>query len=109
METNTVVLSLDVYNELREFKEKMESSGNVYRLAQPYQSYWGNYAAPPPLTYITVDEALIEVLERNKTIAEINNKLANENIQLKSRHNDNSDAKNMSIWEFIKWRKTKQK
>ena len=107
METNTVVLSLADYNELREFKEKMESSGNVYRLAQPYQSYWGNYSAPPPLTYITVDEALIEVLERNKTIAEINDKLANENVQLKSRRNDNSDAKKMSIWEFIKWRKNK--
>lgn len=109
METNTVVLSLDVYNELREFKEKMESSGNVYRLVQPYQSYWGNHAAPPPLTYITVDEALIEVLERNKAIAKINDALANENIELKSRRTDNLDAKNMSIWEFIKWRKTKQK
>lgn len=99
METNTVVLSLAAYNELREFKEKMESSGNVYRLAQPRHRYYScNHQVYSPVTYITTDEALIEILEQNKAIADENN-------QLKYHRTDNSDFKKMSIWEFIKWRK----
>ena len=111
METNTVVLSLSDYNELREFKEKMEE-GNTYMLLQPYtySSGWmNNYGLMPPAKYITTDMAVRELLDRNDKLSAFNEELANECTRLKSSHpNINiGRLKSMSIWEFIRWRKTK--
>ena len=109
METNTVVLSLSDYNELREFKEKMEE-GYTYKLNQPYTQspMWANnYGLFQPAKYITTDLALKELLERTDKITAINNELYFECQDLKYNRPNISKLKRMSIWEFIKWRKTK--
>jgi hypothetical protein len=112
METNTVVLNLWDYNELREFKEKMKE-GYTYKLNQPYSTqsavWTANHGIFQPAMYITTDLALKELLERNDKITAINSELYKECIDLKNNHpNINiGELKKMSIWEFIKWRKTK--
>ena len=107
METNTVVLSLNDYNQLREFKEKMEE-GNTYKLLQPYVSrsvYWGS-EYHSPVNYITTDEAVIELLERNKELLKINTELKEEMVEMNRNSIETiNKVKKMSIWEFIRWRK----
>ena len=109
METNTVVLSLSDYNELREFKEKMEE-GNTYMSPQPHthSSVWINhYGLIPSAKYITTDMAVRELLDRNDKLSAINEELANKyHLSNNSRPNI-GELKRMSIWEFIRWRKTK--
>lgn len=106
METNTVLLSLSDYNELREFKENMEKY-NVYKLSQPYSNPFSclNYQLHIPLKYITTDEAIIELLERNNQLSEMHDKLAIECDKLKRETISKEKISKMSIWEFIKWRK----
>ncbi len=76
MEKNTVLLSLRDYNGLREFREEIEK-GNTF-------CDWG-------FRYISTDEAVKEITECNQALKK----------QL-----DESLIKKMSIWQFIKWRKT---
>ena len=109
METNTVVLTLSDYNELREFKEKMEE-GYTYQLSQPYvqSSVWlTHYTAPPPVKYITTDLAVKKLLDRNDKLSAINDELNNEVNRLMNSRPNIGELKRMSIWEFIRWRKTK--
>jgi len=109
MEPNAVVLTLSDYNELREFKEKMEE-GHTYKLTQPYiqSSIWlSYYTIPAPVKYITTDMAVRELLDRNDKLSFINDELNNEINRLNNIRFDIRELKRMSIWEFIKWRKTK--
>jgi len=93
MKNNQVILSLEDYNGLRDFEREIEK-GNTFRL----WTGWGE-----ELKYISTDETV-------KEISEINKKLSAEIIELK--HKDKSklktfnDIKKMSIWQFIKWRKS---
>lgn len=108
METNTVVLNLNDYNQLREFKEKMEE-GNTYKLPQPYVYGNGQYfmgQSYPSTTYITTDEVVTELLEKNKQLSAINDGLANDRNRLKFENDSiNSKFAKMSIWEFMRWKK----
>lgn len=108
METNTVVLTLSDYNELREFKEKMEK-GNTYVVPQPhtYNSWLNNYSPLPSVKYITTDMAVKELLGRNDKLSAINEELNIECNHLRNSRPNIRELKRMSIWEFIKWRKTK--
>jgi hypothetical protein len=109
METNTVVLSLQDYNQLREFKEKMEK-GNTYKLPQPYtygNGQWFLGQTYPATTYITTDEAVTDLLEKNKQLSEINEELTKENRELYNNKVDIKALKTMTIREFLRWRKTK--
>ena len=109
METNTVVLTLSDYNELREFKEKMEE-GNTYMLPQPHthSSVWTNhYGLIPSAKYITTDMAVRELLDRNDKLSALNEELANECYRSNHSRPNIGELKRMSIWEFIRWRKTK--
>jgi hypothetical protein len=85
--------------------------GNTYMLPQPYTySSWAtNYGLIPSAKYITTDMTVKELLDRNDKLSAINEELNNECNRLKnSRPNINiGELKRMSIWEFIKWRKTK--
>ena len=111
METNTVLLSLSDYNQLREFKEKMEE-GNTYKLPQPYTYGNGQYymsQSYPATTYITTDSAVAELLERNIHLSAINEKLTEECNKLRQSRPNINELKRMSIWEFIRWRKVKIK
>ena len=108
METNTVVLTLSDYNELREFKEKMEK-GNTYMVPQPHtnSSWLTNYSPLPSVKYITTDMAVRELLDRNDKLSFINDELNNEVNRLLNSRPNIGRLKSMSIWEFIKWRKKK--
>ena len=109
METNTVVLSLQDYNQLREFKEKMEE-GNTYKLPQPYVYGGGHYyigQTYPATTYITTDEAVTDLLVKNKQLSEINEGLERENRELYNNKVDVKALKTMTIREFLRWRKSK--
>ena len=109
METNTVVLSLSDYNELREFKEKMEE-GYTYNLSKPYvqSSIWSiNSSVFEPVKYITTDMAVKKLLDRNDKLSAINDELNNEVNRLMNSRPNIDELKRMSIWEFIRWRKTK--
>lgn len=109
MEKNTVVLSLQDYNQLREFKEEMEK-GNTYKLPQPYVYGGGNYymgQTYPATTYITTDDAVTDLLVKNKQLSEINEELAIKNRELYNNKIDVKALKTMTIREFLRWRKTK--
>jgi len=102
MKTNTVVLSLKDYNDLKEFKKKMEE-GYTYKIPQPH--VFRNVLRIPeiclPINYITTDETVIELLEKNKELLKI--------IEMNDKcFNTLNKVKKMSIWEFIKWRKNYQ-
>ena len=86
METNTVILSVEEYNKLRDFKINIEK-GNTYSVLRNMYSVYDNF--------ITTDEAVKEVLKINKELAENVDTINGKNIL---------DVSKMSIWEFIKWK-----
>jgi len=90
METNTVILSVEEYNKLRDFKINIEK-GNTYSILRNMYSVYDNF--------ITTDEAVKEVLKINKELAE--NQI--QNVDTINGKNI-LDVSKMSIWEFIKWK-----
>jgi len=63
MEKNTVLLDVNIYNELRDFKQKIEEGKTISIVT----SNWA-YSK----TFITTDEAIISIAETNK---ELGNKI----------------------------------
>lgn len=92
MEKGTVTLSLEKYNELRDFKQKIEE-GKTYVKGKTYVIQTGMWNTK---TFITTDEAI-------KSIAETNKELGEEIVRLK---NISHELRKMSYWEFRKWRKS---
>lgn len=106
MENNKVILDLKEYLDLKEFKNKVLQS-NVVKIKT---SYFNEYCE-----YITTDNAMLE-------LAEINNKLKNDNDALKIDIRELSTKNielihdkelinnmllsciNKSYWDFRKWR-----
>lgn len=113
MEANTVVLALDKYNELREFKEKI-LAGNVYVIGKQ-RNYgvvgdyggFGGYNNSDSTYYYTTEEAIAELVNLNITLASENDELRTRlhNINVSQMGINIHDVKKMSIWQFIKWRK----
>lgn len=91
---NTVLLDVEKYNELRDFKQKIEEK---YTYATKCSNYFYE------VRYITTDEAIKEIEELNKS-------LSKRVEDLKSANNPKEitieDLKRMSYWEFRKWRKS---
>ena len=83
-----VVLNIDHYNELRDFKNKIEE-GCTYAF---YSSIFHSSK------FITQDKAVKEVLAANKSLQNQIDILQITNLEIKK-------IKKMSIWEFLKWRK----
>lgn len=92
MEKNTVLLSLEQYNELRDFKKEIEK-GNVLKIYYSYSGYDHN-------DFINIGDAL-------KEISEVNNGLLKEKMALEQKlENKNDEIKKMSYWQFRKWKKS---
>ena len=91
MEINTVILSVEEYNKLRDFKINIEKGNTFSVLRDRYSAYD---------QFITTNEAVKEVLKINEEMAY---KLLNHDV---TRINGKNvlDVSKMSIWEFIKWK-----
>jgi len=87
-ESSMVHISLNEYDELRDFKRNIEA-GNVQKVS--YSTFGVE------VKYITIKEALKETAEINKAIIE-------EKYMLK---HELYDVRKMSVFQFLKWRKQK--
>lgn len=100
MESNQVILDLEKYNELRDFKKMMEDENTI-------NVHCGLYVSK---TYITTDQALKDIAKINDDLRKTNEKLHSDNITLgfeKVKYlNEKVSLYNMSYWEFRKWRKS---
>lgn len=96
-EKNTVVLSLDEYNQLRDFKKAIEN-GNSIEIYNGIISYANCNSYAPRLIIYSTDEAV-------KRIAEENAVLLSKLEKLEAEKEPEEKIKRMSVREFRKWRK----
>ena len=97
METNTVLLSLNDYNELRDFQKK---------ISEGYIEVYGNSGLR--IYYTTKDEVIKEIAAHNKDLTDKIGELGGKISRLKHLEMfkpTNDDFKKMSIWQFIKWKR----
>lgn len=94
MEKDTVLLAVEKYNELRDFKQKIEEG---YTLIIASDNYYYDRR------FITTDKAIEEVVSANKELQKQIEDLRNGNSK---KELPISEIKRMSIWQFLKWRKT---
>ena len=92
MEKDTVLLAVEKYNELRDFKQKIEEGKTLVIV-----SGWKYYRKD----FITTEKALEEIAAANKLLQKENEDLRNAN---KPKEITLNDIKKMSYWEFRKWR-----
>lgn len=85
MQQNTVILSLETYNDLRDFKKEIED-GYICRISGPYGISH---------TYLGLTDAMDELAEEIKI-------LEKENCDLTKQLDDKSNLKGISWLEFIK-------
>lgn len=95
-EKNTVVLSLDEYNELRDFKIGIQE-GNTLVIYDGRHSYYENIYYKT-LEFVSTDEAV-------KRIAEENAVLLSKLKELHKEKEPEEKIKRMSVREFRKWRR----
>jgi hypothetical protein len=91
MEKDTVLLDVKKYNELRDFKQKIEEGKTIVIF-----SGWNYYRKD----FITTEKAVEEIAEANKLLQKENEELR------KTKEITLNDIKKMSYWEFRKWRKS---
>ena len=113
MEKDTVLLSLETYNELRDFKKEVEENRNSAKFAVIGQRnlFFGSETTTK---YYTESEAVLDFENRNNELEAENNELKAENNELKAENNElrseieksKSDLKKMSYWKFRKLRKS---
>ncbi|MCK9446981.1 hypothetical protein M0Q50_09045 [bacterium] len=85
---NTVVLDLQYYNELRDFKENMIKENILYTYGGYHESY------------ITTDVAIKKISVINEELKEEIRKLKNPETVEKTI----SEIRNMNIFQFLKWK-----
>jgi len=108
METNTVILSVQEYNELRDFKKAIEDGKNVLSLDIANSVYKKQYF------FLTPDETITSIREEaNKLSETINNyeqivaDLRHDNVELQQQERiRNRQVAKMTCYEFRRWRKT---
>lgn len=109
MEKDTVILSLEKYNELRDFKRNVEEGKVVSFMSyNPFNDYWSKRC------FLTENEALKKVQEINqdlkKQLTIFKNRteklIENEN---KPKELSIAEIKNMSYWQLIKWKRNENK
>jgi len=100
MEKNTVVIPLEDYNELRDFKTKV-LKGDGYYVSDTYHmcgQYPGQFYSQVEIAKFLVDE--------NKQLKGEDSKLRKRISDLKTEFSDvESKLKKMSLWEFFKWKR----
>jgi len=104
MEKDTVLLDVEKYNVLRDFKEYIEKGHTLEVNNSRYNSY---------RRFITTDEAVkIVVKERELIVAELEKENTDLRLQINTLENPApkeitiNDLKKMSYWEFRKWCKS---
>jgi hypothetical protein len=91
MEKDTVLLAVEKYNELRDFKQKMEEGKTLVIIDHRW-----TYSKK----FVTESEAVKIVVQDNEVLQKKLDELtAPKEITL-------NDIKKMSYWEFRKWRKS---
>lgn len=106
MEANTVILSLSEYNSLRDFRENQKKNKTCLIVGYDPQ-LWCGYT--PRYTYITSDMAVEQIAKKNTELLDEVVKLKNKIYELENPQRKEptlEDIKKMSIWKFMKWRKT---
>jgi hypothetical protein len=94
MEKDTVLLSLETYNQLRDFKENIEKGNSIEITGYGYSCYQ---------KFITTDEAIKNLMkDKDNLQKEISELKQGE----KPREITLYEIKKMSIWKFLKWRKS---
>ena len=93
MEKDTVLLAVEKYNELRDFKQKIEEG---YTLTISSSNFYYDRR------FITTDKAIEEVVNANKELQKQIEDLRSGN----KKELSISEIKRMSIWKFLKWRKS---
>lgn len=91
MEANTVLLQTEEYNRLRDFYKGIQED----KFVQIYSDHHYRYT----VYYRTEKEVLKSLKDENKVLKKQLNQLKNPN------EKNLEQIKNMSLWEFIKWRK----
>ena len=124
MEKDTVILGLDEYNQLRDFRKEI-FEGKTYVFYEAYNNSYLNRTAH----FITSDEAVESLLaeneilgkkdqEHNEELRRLRDEISNIKTEknnlikdlgaLKIQKDETCEAysrvRKMSIWEFIKWR-----
>jgi MinD-like ATPase involved in chromosome partitioning or flagellar assembly len=109
MEKDTVLLDIEKYNELRDFKKEVEESLKESRFAviEDQRDVLGFIYHTRK--YYTESEAILDFETRNKEleakIEELEAKIKKAGIKEPVEISIN-DLKKMSYWEFRKWRKS---
>ncbi len=96
MKKDTVLLALENYNELRDYKKEVEKSREESKFAVIEERWTDMFTSGYTCKYYTDNEAVLDFEKRNK-------ELTDENKELKAKIND---LKKMPYWEFRKWRKS---
>jgi hypothetical protein len=102
MDKNTVLLSVDDYNKLRDFKKKITDG----KILVDYQFLGGVYRNE--VRYYTDDKVIEELHLRNKSLKEEIKYLQNRINDLqnpKPKETTIDEIKKMSVWQFLKWKK----
>jgi|GEM_PF-3057827 len=114
MEKDTVLLSVEKYNELRDFKKETEEArteGKSYVITES----WGGWISGSGYSkkYFTDNEIVEDFDKRNKALAdeikELKSQLEKKDEECKKKHEPKEmtleDVKNMSWREFKKWKR----
>ena len=109
MEKDTVLLAVEKYNELRDFKKEVEESRKESKFAVIEERCGGMFGGGYTRKYYTENEAVLDFETRNKEL-EAKNKELEVKIEKfgvkESKEISINDIKKMSYWEFRKWRKS---
>lgn len=108
MEKNIVLLAVEEYNELRDFKKEVEDSWEKSKFAV-IEERWGMFGSGSSRKYYIESEIIIDFEKRNKELEVKNKELEakleklgiEEPIEISIK-----DLKKMSYWEFRKFKKS---
>jgi len=107
MEVNTVILSLFEYNTLRDFKENLEKN-NTYHVLGYYDTWCGQTNTT---TFVSTDEAVKMIAEKNETLSKKIADLTQEIYDLKhpkEKEPTTTELKKYSFWKLYKWWRKKR-
>jgi hypothetical protein len=102
MEKDTVLLAVEKYNELRDFKKEVEESWKESKFAVIEERWVGFIGGGYTRKYYTENEAVLDFETRNK---ELEAKIEKHGVKEPKEISIN-DLKKMSYWEFRKLRKS---
>lgn len=99
---NTVILDLEEYILLRDFKNEIEK-GNVYHV-----TYYSHCGVTNSHEFISKDESINEVTKINEELINLIDELRDEIHNLRYPRKQEltiDDVKQMSVWKFLKWKR----